>query len=238
MLPASFFVTALILGGISSFHCVGMCGPLVLSLPVAQLPATQRFAGLWIYHAGRITTYLLIGLVMGVVGRQISLAGWQQLFSLVLGCGLVIYFISTRITKPFTIPAFFRPLYARVQTYLIRMIQRPTLRGMWTMGMANGWLPCGMVYVAATGAMASGTWIGGVGFMMLFGVATVPTLFLLSLVGQLVDASMRSRMRNLMSYTTLLIGILLIIRGLNIHIPFISSIIQSGTSGTAIDCGY
>ncbi|MBU3744274.1 MAG: sulfite exporter TauE/SafE family protein [Sediminibacterium sp.] len=237
MLPASFFVTALILGAISSFHCVGMCGPLVLGLPVAQLPASQRFAGLWIYHAGRVSTYMLIGIIMGIVGRQISLAGWQQVFSLLLGCGLIVYFISTRFTKPFSIPTIFRPLYTRVQAYIIRMLQRPTLRSMLTMGMANGWLPCGMVYVAATGAMASGSWLGGAGFMMLFGLATVPILFLLSLIGQLVDASLRSRMRNIMSFTTLVIGIMLIIRGLNLHIPFISSMMQSGTSGTAIDCG-
>ena len=237
MLPASFFVTALILGAISSFHCVGMCGPLVLSLPVAQLPASQRLAGLWLYHVGRITTYMLIGLIMGIVGRQISLVGWQQVFSLLLGCGIVIYFISTRITQPFSIPTIFRPMYTRLQTYISLRIQHPTLRGIWTMGMANGWLPCGMVYVAATGAMASGTWLGGVGFMMLFGLATVPTLFILSLVGQLLNASLRNRMRNLMSYTTLLIGIMLIIRGLNLHIPLISPMIQFSTSGTAIDCG-
>ena len=90
---------------------------------------------------------------------------------------------------------------------------------------------------AVTGAMASGNWLGDAGFMLLFGLATVPTLFLLAIIGQLIDASIRSSMRNVMSYTTLLIGILLIIRGLNLHIPFISSVIQAGTSGTAIDCG-
>jgi sulfite exporter TauE/SafE len=105
------------------------------------------------------------------------------------------------------------------------------------MGMANGLLPCGMVYVAATGAIASGSISGGMLFMICFGLATIPALYLLSLVGTLFSAAFKQNMRRVMAFGTLIVGILLIIRGLNMNIPYISPYLISGTSGTAIDCG-
>jgi sulfite exporter TauE/SafE len=237
MLPISFFAGALLLGAVSSFHCVGMCGPLVLSLPVSQLPPNQRFAGLWLYHGGRIITYALIGLLLGLVGRQISLAGWQQGFSILLGILLVLYFVFTRISKPLIVPPLFRPLQKNVLASISRFIQQPTLPAMWRMGMANGLLPCGMVYVAATGAIASGSISGGMLFMICFGLATIPALYLLSLLGTFFTVPIRQNMRRVLAFGTFVVGILLILRGLNMNLPYISPYLISGTSGTAIDCG-
>jgi sulfite exporter TauE/SafE len=237
MLPISFFAGALLLGAVSSFHCVGMCGPLVLSLPVSQLPPNQRFAGLWLYHGGRIITYALIGLLLGLVGRRISLAGWQQGFSILLGILLVLYFVFTRISKPLIVPPLFRPLQKNVLASISRFIQQPTLPAMWRMGMANGLLPCGMVYVAATGAIASGSISGGMLFMICFGLATIPALYLLSLLGTFFTVPIRQNMRRVLAFGTFVVGILLILRGLNMNLPYISPYLISGTSGTAIDCG-
>jgi len=237
MLPISFFAGALLLGAVSSFHCVGMCGPLVLSLPVSQLPPNQRFAGLWLYHGGRIITYALIGLLLGLVGRQISLAGWQQGFSILLGILLVLYFVFTRISKPLIVPPLFRPLQKNVLASISRFIQQPTLPAMWRMGMANGLLPCGMVYVAATGAIASGSISGGMLFMICFGLATIPALYLLSLLGTFFTVPIRQNMRRVLAFGTFVVGILLILRGLNMILHYISPYLSSCTSGTAIDCG-
>jgi sulfite exporter TauE/SafE len=238
MLPLSFFAGALLLGAISSFHCIGMCGPLVLSLPVAHLPAGKRHAGLWLYHGGRVATYAFIGLLFGLVGRQISLAGWQQSFSILLGAFLVLYFVFTRISKPFAVPPLFLPLQQRIQQLMGRFLQQPSLPSMLGMGMVNGLLPCGMVYVAATGAMAAGSISGGLAFMLCFGLATVPALLLLTILGAFIRPGFRQQMRSTLAYGTLLIGILLIFRGLNMNIPFLSPYFHAGTSGTAIDCGY
>lgn len=238
MLPLSFFAGALLLGAISSFHCIGMCGPLVLSLPVAHLPAGKRHAGLWLYHGGRVATYGLIGLLFGLVGRQISLAGWQQSFSILLGALLVLYFVFSRISKPFAVPPLFLPLQQSIQQLMGRFLQQPSLPSMLGMGMVNGLLPCGMVYVAATGAMAAGSIFWGLAFMLCFGLATVPALFLLTILGTFIKPGFRQQMRSALAYGTLLIGILLIFRGLNMNIPFLSPYLHAGTSGTAIDCGY
>ena len=76
------------LGLISSFHCVGMCGPLALALPVQNLDKPNQVKGYFLYNTGRIITYSALGLVMGLAGRRVYLAGWQQYFS--IASGLVI----------------------------------------------------------------------------------------------------------------------------------------------------
>jgi len=234
MLPATFLLTAWVMGSISSLHCVGMCGPLIISSPWLQRPGNSKWAGWTAYHAGRLTTYLLIGVLLGIVGRRISLAGWQQGFSITLGIVLILSFLLSR-QKPSQLTI---PLLQTMQQGLYRFIgknlRQPGLPAVWWMGMANGLLPCSMVYMAATGAMAAGSVSGGMLFMAVFGLATVPALLLLAELG----IRFRLKISGVMGVFTFVVGILLIIRGLNLNIPFLSPYLITGTAGTAIDCGY
>jgi len=231
MLPASFLLTALLMGALSSLHCVGMCGPLVLSSPILGLKDGNRWLGWISYHGGRLTTYVLIGMLLGVMGRSISIAGWQQGFSIVLGVILLLTFLFGQYR--FSIAKI--PLLNTMQQGLFRFIahsmRQPGIGSAWGMGMANGLLPCSMVYMAATGAMAAGSIQGGMIFMAAFGIATTPALYLLSELG------IRFRIKGFIGVFTLIVGILLIIRGLNLNIPYLSPYLQTGTSGTAIGCG-
>jgi|688.fasta_scaffold00169_46 sulfite exporter TauE/SafE len=234
MLPATFLLTAWVMGSISSLHCVGMCGPLIISSPWLQRAGNSKWAGWTAYHAGRLTTYLLIGVLLGIVGRRISLAGWQQGFSITLGIVLILSFLLSR-QKPSQLTI---PLLQTMQQGLYRFIgknlRQPGLPAVWWMGMANGLLPCSMVYMAATGAMAAGSVSGGMLFMAVFGLATVPALLLLAELG----IRFRLKISGVIGVFTFVVGILLIIRGLNLNIPFLSPYLITGTAGTAIDCGY
>lgn len=233
MLPVSFFLSALMLGAISSLHCVGMCGPLVLSSPILVLKGGNKWLGWISYHGGRLTTYVLMGMLLGVMGRSISIAGWQQGFSIVLGVILLLTFFLGR----YKISLEKVPLLYTMQQGLFRFIahsmRQPGIGSAWGMGMANGLLPCSMVYMAATGAMAAGSIQGGMVFMATFGLATTPALYLLSELG----IRFRFRIKGFIGVFTLIVGILLIIRGLNLNIPYLSPYLQTGTSGTAIGCG-
>ncbi|MFN7539367.1 MAG: sulfite exporter TauE/SafE family protein [Bacteroidota bacterium] len=233
MLPVSFLLTALLMGALSSLHCVGMCGPLVLSSPIVGLSGSNKWVGWVSYHGGRLTTYVLIGILLGVMGRSISIAGWQQGFSIVLGVVLVLTFFLGR----YRIGLEKIPLLHTMQQGLFRFIahsmRQTGIGAAWGMGMANGLLPCSMVYMAATGAMAAGSIPGGMVFMAAFGLATTPALLLLSALG----VRFRFRINGFLSALTLVVGILLIIRGLNLNIPFLSPYLHMSTSGTAIDCG-
>ncbi len=79
------FFTAIALGLIGSLHCVGMCGPIALALPLNRDSRWQVVKGNLFYSIGRLTTYLLIGMLLGTVGQGFAFAGWQQTFSIVLG---------------------------------------------------------------------------------------------------------------------------------------------------------
>jgi sulfite exporter TauE/SafE len=233
MLPASFLLTAFLMGTFSSLHCVGMCGPLVLSSPIFGLTGSSKWVG-WIgYHGGRLATYVLIGVLLGVMGRRISLAGWQQGFSIVLGVILLLTFFLGRYRLSLEKVPLLRTMQHGLFRFIAHSMRQPGMGSAWGMGMANGLLPCSMVYMAATGAMAAGSIQGGMLFMATFGIATTPALLLLTELG----VRFRFRINGILGVFTLIVGILLIIRGLNLNIPFLSPFLQMGTAGTAVDCG-
>ncbi len=89
------------LGAAGSLHCVGMCGPLSLALPLYHLTAVNKFLSLLLYQVGRIITYSIIGLLFGLAGRRIYIAGYQQWFSIVMGlivlCVALLYICKKEI---------------------------------------------------------------------------------------------------------------------------------------------
>jgi sulfite exporter TauE/SafE len=158
-------ISGFALGVVSSFHCVGMCGPIALSLPVYYLPEHKKLIGILFYHAGRIFLYALLGLFFGFVGRQFYLAGLQQYFSIALGSIILLILLQTTIGKKIIHFKLVDQYQQKLQNIIAIYIQKKQLYGMLILGLANGLLPCGMVYLAITGAMAAGTLMGGVVFM-------------------------------------------------------------------------
>ena len=82
--------TAFTLGLLGSFHCIGMCGPIALALPVVGNSLTERVTAAFTYNFGRILTYSLFGILFGVIGKTFALAGWQQWFSITIGVLIVL----------------------------------------------------------------------------------------------------------------------------------------------------
>lgn len=228
----TLFATAFSLGLVSSFHCVGMCGPLALALPVQHLPATPRIFAIFSYHGGRLLTYVLLGGITGLLGRTIYLAGFQQWFSILLGISILVW-ACTRATgvRPVTAGKLFYPL----QAFITRLWRSPGRKSYFIPGMANGLLPCGMVYVAVAGAASFSNVGEGLAFMLFFGVGTLPALLLLTFSGRLIGAGVRQHMRNFIPFAMALMGILLILRGLDLGIPFISPVLAH-SPGQAMSC--
>lgn len=215
-------ISALVLGLISSFHCVGMCGPLALALPVAHLGKGSQMVSLALYNLGRVITYGSLGLVFGLAGRKLYLAGFQQWFS--IGAGLLMlvlafqYFIRKRSVQPVWLNGFHR----QVQTWMQRSLQSKHLSGYLFLGMANGLLPCGMVYLAIAGALTTTQVYQGVLFMVYFGAGTLPAMMALGMFGLRADLNVRRRIKQAMPFVVAGVALLLILRGLNLGIPFIS----------------
>jgi sulfite exporter TauE/SafE len=221
------------LGLVGSLHCVGMCGPLALALPVQHLMPLKKFISLLIYQLGRIVTYAALGLLFGSLGRTLYVAGLQQWLSVSLGILILvsslIYFLRKR-TVHFI---FLNRFYSMIQMVIAKLLQSGKgTPAFFLMGMANGFLPCGMVYLAIAGALSSVSIIHSVLFMALFGAGTLPAMMVVSYFGQAIPVSVRMSMRKAVPYFIAAMGLILLLRGLNLGIPFISPEMPGPANGT------
>ncbi len=228
-------ISGFLLGIVSSFHCVGMCGPIAFSLPVYYLPAHKKVVGILLYHFGRIAIYASLGVFFGFVGRQFFLAGGQQVFSIILGATILLILLQSILQKRKISIPFFHQFQQKLQVFIGNYIRKKQLYAMFVLGMANGLLPCGMVYLAITGALAAGTITGGLGFMAAFGMGTIPALLVLSFFGSVIGLEARNTMKKAIPYFVAIMGVLLILRGMNLNIPYVSPLLNNG-SEHAISC--
>jgi sulfite exporter TauE/SafE len=225
----AIFISALLLGLASSLHCIGMCGPLIMSVPVQHLPQHKKIWGILLYQFGRISTYMIMGVLAGVIGWRIGIAGWQQVFSVLMGMAILFFLLSQVFFKKIKGWTWFNQKITKLISWSMR---RHSFSGMYMMGVANGLLPCGMVYIAISGAMASGSILNAMVFMFVFGLGTLPALFSLAFWGTRLSWQNRQNMRKLVPYIVGLTAILLIIRGLNLNIPYMSPFISERSADT------
>jgi sulfite exporter TauE/SafE len=224
------------LGAAGSLHCIGMCGPLSLALPTGQLSRTKKIISLLMYQLGRIITYSMIGLVFGLAGRSIYIAGYQQGFSIGMGVLVLtlalLYFIQKRTVHFYFLIRF----YQSVQNIIIRLLKSSKGSiGFLLMGMANGLLPCGMVYIALAATLSLSQISESVLFMTLFGAGTLPAMMLVGYAGQLIKPDIRRSFQKVIPVFIVLMGAVLILRGLNLGIPFISPELP-GSATAVVNC--
>jgi uncharacterized protein len=227
-------ITGFTLGLISSIHCVGMCGPIALALPVYHLPAPKRMAGLVLYNVGRVVTYAVLGLLFGLIGRKLHMAGLQQWLSIALGL-LILLFLFYSHNKAISLPGPAAWIYGKVQASMAKMLKVKSTGGLFLLGMLNGLLPCGMVYLAVAGALSTNNLWDGSLFMVSYGSGTIPAMLTLSLFGVMISVKARNHMKSLIPYMVALMAFLLILRGMNLGIPFISPLINHDP-GTPVSC--
>lgn len=229
-------ISGFTLGAAGSLHCVGMCGPLSLALPVHHLSKAEKFFSLLLYQTGRILTYSIIGLLFGLAGRRIYIAGYQQWFSIGLGIivvGLaVLYFLQKRAVHV----GFFSKFYLFVQSLIVKLLRSSAGPGSFLLlGMANGLLPCGMIYIALASTLSFSAVNESVVFMAMFGAGTIPAMMLVAYAGQAMKFELRLLLRKAVPFFILSMGVLLILRGMNLGIPFISPELPDA-AGKAVVC--
>ena len=211
--------TAFLLGLVGSLHCAGMCGPLALAMPAVGNTAPAYVLGRVAYNSGRIVTYCLLGIVFGLAGWTFLLAGIQRWVSIALGAALLLgLFASRRL-------ALARPVTSAVNQLKSRMsvlLRRHSLPGLAVLGLLNGLLPCGLVYVACAGAAATGGILAGASYMGAFGAGTVPMMLAISLSGKLVHPALRLKLAKTIPVCVFLLATLLILRGMSLGIPYVS----------------
>ncbi len=222
-MTSSVMIAGFTLGIAGSLHCVGMCGPLSLALPVAHFTRSKRFLSLLLYQAGRVITYSFIGLLAGLAGRRIYIAGYQQWFSVFLGSLVLLFALLYFLQKRGLRLKFLRRYYSGIQQLIIKAMQYPAgpVTFLFT-GLANGLLPCGMVYIALASTLSLTEVHESVLFMAMFGAGTLPAMMLVAYAGQLMRPSIRLSFQKAVPVFITIMGLVLILRGLNLGIPFIS----------------
>ena len=219
------YTLAIFLGFLGSLHCAAMCGPLMLALPGRADGAGCFITGRLIYQLGRVTTYALLGVVAGLVGKSFFIAGWQRWLSIALGVAILVGFF---VSKKVSVSAPVVRLVGKLKTAMSAQLQRRNFRSLGLLGMLNGLLPCGLVYVALAGAVARGSLGGAALFMLLFGLGTLPMLLAISLSGKLFPISWRQKLRGAIPAGVCVLALLLILRGLALGIPYVSPALVAG----------
>ncbi|MES2455899.1 MAG: sulfite exporter TauE/SafE family protein [Bacteroidota bacterium] len=210
---------AFFIGLLGSVHCIGMCGPLAFAVPVQQ---PGWFPLLWnklVYQLGRILSYMLLGVIAGLLGRQIWQAGLQQSISVLTGFLILLAAISriANLNWPNnTRNSYLRPFY-RLFDYAFKHKANHLI-----IGMLNGLLPCGFVYLALAGATNTGTITGSVSYMFWFGAGTVPLMLAATVIVGFSGIPFRKKLNKAVPFALLFLGAWFLLRGLELNIPYLS----------------
>ncbi|WP_246141865.1 sulfite exporter TauE/SafE family protein [Phaeodactylibacter luteus] len=212
--------SALAIGFLGSFHCIGMCGPIALSLPYQGRKPLASAANVLLYNLGRVITYGLLGAVIGLVGKGFFLAGAQSYLSIGLGLFLLVVALFSIDMESQLLRV---PIISRLNQWVTRQLGRIIGQGgplrLLGIGALNGLLPCGLVYVAIVGAIGTGTALYGALYMAAFGLGTLPLMMATALAGQFVPLSWRRSVRKLLPVFLAGFALLFIMRGLNFDVP-------------------
>lgn len=225
--------SAVILGLASSLHCIAMCGPIAMMLPLSRNNPERKALQIILYHSGRLTSYAALGLLFGIFGRGLYLAGMQQQLSIV--AGVVMIAIVLLPERAFARYNFSRPVYgliSRAKAAMGTRLRNPSFPSLFAIGFLNGLLPCAMVYAALFGALATQQVFSGGIYMALFGLGTVPLMSGVAYVSKIVTMPVRNQIRKIIPLAMVCVGILFILRGLSLGISYSPSVldlfIQSG----------
>ena len=216
-------LSAVILGLLSSFHCVGMCGPIAFVLPVDRQNKLKGSYQTLLYHVGRLLAYASIGMLFGLLGKGLYLAGFQQRLSILLGVVMIaIVLIPVHIFNKYNFSKSLYHLISSIKSKLGLYLKRRSDKAIFSIGFFNGFLPCGMVYMALVGAMATSEFYLGGLYMLLFGLGTIPIMTVAVYSKHIFSLNLRQRIQKAIPVLVVIIGLLFILRGMGLGIPYVS----------------
>lgn len=215
--------TAFLVGLVGSAHCAGMCGPIALALPLRSDSWTRRIAGGLLYNTGRISTYILLGAIFGLLGKGLQMAGFQLWASVIVGSLMIAFVVIPLLFKQLPSAGnVFEGYSVRLMGGFRKLFRNSSYPSLFGIGLLNGILPCGLVYVAVAGALNTGEVYQGMLYMALFGAGTIPVMFAVSMAGTMISLNLRVFINRLSPYVIVVLGVLIILRGLSLGIPYIS----------------
>jgi sulfite exporter TauE/SafE len=229
------FIPGFIMGLAGSLHCVGMCGPIAMALPLQEKTTIGKMLGSFLYNAGRITTYAGFGFVFGFIGRSFAWFGWQQKISICLGIIIILFLVIPKLFPDKSLHPIIQQVMAGVRQKLSLYLFKGNPASLYATGLLNGLLPCGLVYMALAGATVTGEAFSGTIFMIFFGLGTMPAMFFTAILGSWLKQPIRARIRKWYPAMMIIMATLLILRGLNLGIPMVSPKLNVSNS-SMVEC--
>jgi len=214
--------SAFLMGFLGSFHCIGMCDPIVLALP------GQGILYKVTYNLGRTITYTAMGALIGLVGEGFAVVGMQQILSIGVGGMMLIIVLFTKY-KHFDLPTVgpINQLYLVVKSKLGPLLKSKSVFSPILIGILNGLLPCGLVYAAMFTGLSMGSVSGSAIYMLFFGLGTIPIMLGLGIFSGFITPALRTKLNKAVPYFLAIVAIMLILRGMNLGIPYISPKLDS-----------
>ena len=219
-------ITALVLGLTSNFHCIGMCGPIALAIPLDRTSVLTKIWGIIQYNLGRVAAYSILGLIIGSIGITVKTIGFLQLLSIISGVLMIIYAWNKQLTSFFKLPNLGGGIQRIINNAFGKTIKRKTILQLSFLGFLNGLLPCGMVYLALVNALLLGSPEGGALGMALFGIGTLPAMMIVGFAANSISGHLRAQFTKAVPYLLTIVGVLIVLRGMNLNIPMISPKIE------------
>ena len=215
--------TAFIFGLLGSLHCVGMCGPIAFMLPVDRTNSLKKISQIATYHFGRLLAYSSIGFIFGSIGKSLYIFGLQQQLSITIGIVMIaLVLIPYKTLGKYNLSRPLNRLISKIKSSLGQALKKKTADTFLTIGFLNGFLPCGLVYMAVFGAVATGSLFNGSVYMILFGLGTIPLMTTAIYLGKFINSTIKQRIQKVIPVFIIIIGILFILRGLGLGIPYLS----------------
>ena len=214
---------------------MGMCGPIAIALPGRE-GAVTNFIHKSLYNLGRVVTYSFLGLITGFIGQGFSMAGWQQGISIALGVLMIALMLISgfqNLNIPLVGPI--SSITSGIKRTFSHFLKKRGFLSIFFIGMVNGLLPCGLVYIALAASIAGGSVESGVLYMFVFGLGTFPIMLLASLAGNIIGPTIRRKIYRLVPVFIVTLGLLFILRGMNLGIPYISPQLEGDRMGDPIE---
>ncbi len=219
--------TALALGFLGSFHCVGMCGPIAMAIPRSQSNFGFLTINAVIYNSGRILTYSALGLLFGLLGVRITISGLQGSLSVILGTALVLGVIFARFFKSYQ-PTPVKAISSWVTKTYGRLIRKESRVALFGMGILNGLLPCAFVYSGLAAAVLTTDALHSAGYMALFGLGTFPAMYFMYLSPNMLSLDLRNSIKKAIPFLAMGLGVFLILRGVALMDLELSAVLSKG----------
>ena len=221
--------TGFLFGLLGSLHCLGMCAPLIWAIPESQEGKRKWWLNKLAYNSGRAITYALLGVIIGLIGESLSLAGWQQYISIFTGALMLLFLVFSKgqIPQSFMLGPVNRLIH-QVKSALARFIKGNSPKTNLILGLYNGLLPCGLVYMALIASLSMSSVQGSMLYMLVFGLGTFPMMIAAAYFGSRIKNWNKNLHKVWVPRFVALVAILLIIRGLNLGVPYLSPKVDVG----------